>query len=128
LDVAVAVDREGERLAAVDVEQRALGVLTLRVERRALGDVEHGVAGVAVARRRVDLEVSVVEVLADGVGVGRHHHVEVAAAQAVGAAILVDRDDRLDGVEVRQLLAGDAVRPAPVVRVAHGLERVSVAG
>ena len=125
----LAVDGVGQRPAAVDVEQRAGGVRALGVDLRTLGHVEHG----STPCRRsgssdVTSNVVVLEELADRVGVGGVHGVELARPQRVRAAVDVDGHDGLDGVEVRQVLTGDAVRAPPVVLVAHGPERVAVAG
>jgi len=51
------------------------------------------------------------------------HDVELAGLETVGAALNVDGNDELDGVEVRQAFAG-AVVAAPVVLVANRLEAV----
>ena len=92
-----------------------------------VGDVQHDVAGVAELRRRVDLEVVVVEELAIVSALAVCIMSKSPDRSALVRLSIVDGDDELDLVEVRQVLAGDAVRAAPVVLVAHGPERVAVA-
>ena len=118
----------GQRLAAVRLSSGLAAFVPSGSISGPSATLSNDVAGLGEAGRRGHLERVVMEELVDGVGVGRLHGVELAGAQRVRAAVDVDGHDRLDGVEVRQVLTGDAVRTPPVVVVAHGDERVAVAG